>query len=265
AASPQARRHRHRHRRPAGPRLRPRARTPSPAAAGHDLAQPQDAPSGAPPWRSLLVPLHAPQRRPARRDHQAHRRRSPAPRRRPHVSVRPGPAGPRPRRRRPLQGQGRHHDGLRRIERALAHPTRTRDDRYQHSATTGRAGPGTSHDVRSLTTPQAIDGVRTSDGRRRPRSRRTFALRPPLAAALAAERGKLTPDDAHALLERISFHTELDALADAEIVIEAVTEDITVKGPLFRDLDQHLPDAAILASNTSSIPIAQLASWTTRP
>ena len=85
------------------------------------------------------------------------------------------------------------------------------------------------------------------------------------SVAHAVERGKLTPDDAHALLERISFHTELDALADAEIVIEAVTEDITVKGPLFRDLDQHLPDAAILASNTSSIPIAQLASWTTRP
>ena len=49
AAGPQARGHRHRHRRPAGPGLRPPARTPLSAAAGHGRAQPEDAPSGAPP------------------------------------------------------------------------------------------------------------------------------------------------------------------------------------------------------------------------
>ena len=49
APGPEARRHRHRHRRPAGPGLRPPARTPPSAAAGHGPAQPEDAPSGAPP------------------------------------------------------------------------------------------------------------------------------------------------------------------------------------------------------------------------
>ena len=85
------------------------------------------------------------------------------------------------------------------------------------------------------------------------------------SVAHGVERGKLTAGEGEALLGRIGFHTDLDALADAEIVIEAVTEDLKVKGPLFRELDERLPDAVILASNTSSIPIAQLASWTTRP
>ena len=88
------------------------ARTRLSAAAGDGPAQLEDAPSGAPPGRSVLVPVHARQRCPARRDHQAHRLRSPAPHRRPDVPVRRGPAGPRSRRRRPRQGQGRHHDGL---------------------------------------------------------------------------------------------------------------------------------------------------------
>lgn len=53
------------------------------------------------------------QRCPARRDHQTHRYRRPAPHRRPGLPVRRGPAGPGPRRRRPRQGQGRHRDALR--------------------------------------------------------------------------------------------------------------------------------------------------------
>jgi 3-hydroxybutyryl-CoA dehydrogenase len=78
-------------------------------------------------------------------------------------------------------------------------------------------------------------------------------------------RGKLEPDAAQAMLDRISYVTDLDGLVGSEIVIEAVFEDPELKGQLFRELDQRLPDAAILASNTSSIPIAQIASWTTRP
>jgi 3-hydroxybutyryl-CoA dehydrogenase len=81
----------------------------------------------------------------------------------------------------------------------------------------------------------------------------------------AVARGKLSEDDAAALRERISPTTDLDALADASLVIEAVVEDPTVKGQVFRDLDARLPDAAFLATNTSSIPIAQVASWTQRP
>jgi 3-hydroxybutyryl-CoA dehydrogenase len=81
----------------------------------------------------------------------------------------------------------------------------------------------------------------------------------------AVSRGKVEPDAARDMLERIAYVTDLDGLADSQIVIEAVYEDPEVKGELFRKLDARLPDATILASNTSSIPIAQIASWTERP
>jgi hypothetical protein len=61
------------------------------------------------------------------------------------------------------------------------------------------------------------------------------------------------------------FTTNLDDLATAEAVIEAVTEDLAVKSALFARLDEAVPDACFLASNTSSIPIAELAAATTRP
>ncbi len=84
-----------------------------------------------------------------------------------------------------------------------------------------------------------------------------------VGAAVKAE--KLTAEQAEALQGRIVRDTDLDALADAEIVVEAVFEDPKVKGPLFERLDGLLGPEAIIASNTSSIPIAQLASWTERP
>jgi 3-hydroxybutyryl-CoA dehydrogenase len=77
--------------------------------------------------------------------------------------------------------------------------------------------------------------------------------------------GRLEPDAAQDLVERIVWTRELSDLAGLGLVVEAVFEDAEVKGPLFRELDELLADEAILASNTSSIPIAQLASWTTRP
>ena len=81
----------------------------------------------------------------------------------------------------------------------------------------------------------------------------------------AVSRGKLAESAAGSLLERITFTTDVEALVDAEIVIEAVYEDPEVKGPIFARLDDMLDDSVVLASNTSSIPIAQLASWTTKP
>jgi 3-hydroxybutyryl-CoA dehydrogenase len=84
------------------------------------------------------------------------------------------------------------------------------------------------------------------------------------SVARAVERGKLDEADVGPLLERIERTTDLDALAECEAVVEAVYEDAAIKGPVFRTLDGLLPEDAILASNTSSIPIAQLASWTTR-
>jgi len=79
----------------------------------------------------------------------------------------------------------------------------------------------------------------------------------------AAARGKL--DDPGAVLERISWIDDLEALAGCDIVIEAIVEDAEAKGKLFARLDELLPDARFLASNTSSIPIAEIASWTQRP
>jgi 3-hydroxybutyryl-CoA dehydrogenase len=81
----------------------------------------------------------------------------------------------------------------------------------------------------------------------------------------AVDRGKLEAGEADALLERLAFVTDLDALRGADLVVEAVVEDPEVKGPIFRALDERFGDDVVLASNTSSIPIAQLASWTRRP
>ena len=76
---------------------------------------------------------------------------------------------------------------------------------------------------------------------------------------------KLTSDEADALQARLQWTTDIAALGGAGLVVEAIVEDPQLKGPVFRELDELLPETAILASNTSSIPIAQLASWTERP
>lgn len=76
---------------------------------------------------------------------------------------------------------------------------------------------------------------------------------------------KVDAGEVGAVLERIEHTTELEAVGRSGLVIEAVFEDPAVKGPIFRQLDALLSEDAVLASNTSSIPIAQLASWTERP
>jgi 3-hydroxybutyryl-CoA dehydrogenase len=81
----------------------------------------------------------------------------------------------------------------------------------------------------------------------------------------AVEGGKLTSDEAEALVERIYWSTDPEALDDAGVVVEAVVEDASLKGSVFQALDKRLGEEVILASNTSSIPIAQLASWTDHP
>jgi 3-hydroxybutyryl-CoA dehydrogenase len=77
--------------------------------------------------------------------------------------------------------------------------------------------------------------------------------------------GKLEPDDARALQERISYSTEMHSLHGAELVVEAIVEDDEIKRRMFRTLDDALDESVILASNTSSIPIAGLAAATHRP
>jgi 3-hydroxybutyryl-CoA dehydrogenase len=79
----------------------------------------------------------------------------------------------------------------------------------------------------------------------------------------AAARGKL--EDADAALARVAYTTRLEDLGAADVVVEAAVENPKVKGQIFQRLDQALRDAEFLASNTSSIPIAEIASWTRRP
>jgi 3-hydroxybutyryl-CoA dehydrogenase len=85
------------------------------------------------------------------------------------------------------------------------------------------------------------------------------------SVARAVQRERLTETQATELLERIEWSTDIDALVDSELVVEAIVEDEAAKLDMFGRLDEALPDEAILASNTSSIPIAGLAAATGRP
>ncbi|MFE4669550.1 3-hydroxyacyl-CoA dehydrogenase family protein [Streptomyces sp. NPDC056716] len=78
-------------------------------------------------------------------------------------------------------------------------------------------------------------------------------------------KGKLEAHDADAALARITTTTDLEAAADADVVIEAVFEKLDVKHDIFRTLDRLVKDDAILASNTSAIPITKIAAVTDRP
>lgn len=81
----------------------------------------------------------------------------------------------------------------------------------------------------------------------------------------AVNHGKLTPAELDAARGRVRGTTRLEDFADRDLVIEAAIEDVRLKRELFAQLDQICPPQAILASNTSSIPIIQLAAATQRP
>lgn len=81
----------------------------------------------------------------------------------------------------------------------------------------------------------------------------------------AVERGKLSGDEADAALARILFTTDVEAVWDRDVIIEAVPERLDVKIAVFRELDRHAATNAILASNSSGFPIAALAAATDRP
>ena len=76
---------------------------------------------------------------------------------------------------------------------------------------------------------------------------------------------KISEDDATATLARIRTSTELTALTDEELVVEAVVERKEVKAAIFSQLDAHMPEGTILATNTSSISITEIAANTGRP
>jgi 3-hydroxybutyryl-CoA dehydrogenase len=88
-----------------------------------------------------------------------------------------------------------------------------------------------------------------------------------LGAALQklVEKGKITAEQRQGTLDRITPADAIEAAAGADLAIEAIVEKVEPKIELFRELDQLLPPHAILASNTSSISITQLAAATRRP
>jgi len=81
----------------------------------------------------------------------------------------------------------------------------------------------------------------------------------------AVERGRLDAEERAAALGRISLTTDVQDLSDVDLVIEAATEDHDTKVGMFRRLDEVTKPEVILASNTSSIPIADLGAATSRP
>jgi 3-hydroxybutyryl-CoA dehydrogenase len=79
------------------------------------------------------------------------------------------------------------------------------------------------------------------------------------------EKGKLDPGARDAAIGRLSFTTRLADLADCDLIIEAVTEDLRLKTELWRALDASAPAATIFASNTSSLSIGEMAVAIGRP
>ena len=80
----------------------------------------------------------------------------------------------------------------------------------------------------------------------------------------AVLRGKLESDDRDAALTRVTGSARMDDLADCDLVVEAVVEELSVKQALFATLDEILPPGALLATTTSSLPVIELAAATGR-
>jgi 3-hydroxybutyryl-CoA dehydrogenase len=78
-------------------------------------------------------------------------------------------------------------------------------------------------------------------------------------------KNKLSSNDAASILKRINGQTELGSLSDAALIVEAASENVETKKTIFRQLDKVAAKEAILASNTSSISITEIAAVTERP
>ncbi|GAB3834067.1 3-hydroxybutyryl-CoA dehydrogenase [Kribbella italica] len=81
----------------------------------------------------------------------------------------------------------------------------------------------------------------------------------------AVKRGKLSVEDQQALFDRVTFATEIEALADCDLVIEAVIERLELKREIFSALDKVVREDAILATNTSSLSVTEISVATERP
>lgn len=93
------------------------------------------------------------------------------------------------------------------------------------------------------------------------------AMRAGLAKSLdkQVDRGKVERTDADATLARVTATDHLGDISDCDLVIESVVEDLAVKIPLFEELDTVCKPEAILATNTSTLPVVEMAVATNRP
>jgi 3-hydroxybutyryl-CoA dehydrogenase len=83
--------------------------------------------------------------------------------------------------------------------------------------------------------------------------------------AKQVDRGKLSDEDRTAALGRVQATDEIEALSDCDLVIESVVEDLDIKRALFGELDRAVKGDAILATNTSTLPVIEMAVATGRP
>ncbi|OLB78290.1 MAG: 3-hydroxybutyryl-CoA dehydrogenase [Actinobacteria bacterium 13_2_20CM_2_71_6] len=104
----------------------------------------------------------------------------------------------------------------------------------------------TLRDLTSEALSRGLDSIRDSLGRQ-------------------VRKGTLDPDVAAVAIHRIRTTTDLDEVASADIVVEAVFERLDVKQDVFRALDKICKESAVLATNTSAIPVTQIAVATQRP
>jgi 3-hydroxybutyryl-CoA dehydrogenase len=104
----------------------------------------------------------------------------------------------------------------------------------------------TLRDLNEAATRRGVDGIRASLGK-------------------FASKGTISEADAEAALGRITQTTDLDEVADADVVVEAVFESLDLKQDVFRALDRLCKGDAVLATNTSAIPVTQIAAVTERP
>ncbi|QBP42120.1 3-hydroxybutyryl-CoA dehydrogenase [Paenisporosarcina antarctica] len=79
------------------------------------------------------------------------------------------------------------------------------------------------------------------------------------------EKGRMTEDEKTQVLSRITKSLDLNDASDVDLVIEAAVENMEIKQKIFKQLDEITPKHAILASNTSSLPITEIAASTKRP
>ena len=79
------------------------------------------------------------------------------------------------------------------------------------------------------------------------------------------EKGKLTKEEKDGILGRITKSTSLNDATSADLVIEAAVENMAIKAQIFSQLDVICPEHTILATNTSSLPITEIAAFTKRP